>query len=316
MNHLLLKNNYIQAILSFILIMTFLIIYYPINKTSGKSLLTLSENDTSSISLDINGDGIVDNAYIKNSKIYLNLNKKTFCLNDFFQSKTIISAKSWPIKVYFKKISRKNSYDIIVEAMENSNKNCIMVFSFNNDMLEKKYESNNNIFGILNLNTSKTPECFSLNSSCGNNSKDSFMIISNKKKDITKNSHDIPDIDAMLKLVNIIEADYEINETNDIFSPNISSEELGILWNLNKEYNHYSFQNAYFENNSYDSKGELKSIKWTLSFEKYPLGKDDSYKKEIIFNVITEKCQDTFKISSITNNNKELNLYTTYKKDH
>ena len=84
MNHLLLKNNYIQAILSFILLMTFLIIYYPINKTSGKSLLTLSENDTSSISLDINGDGIVDNAYIKKLKnIFKFKQRKLFVLMIF-----------------------------------------------------------------------------------------------------------------------------------------------------------------------------------------------------------------------------------------
>lgn len=309
MKNLLFKSNYIQTISSFILLMTFLITYYPINNSSTKSVFALTENDNSSTELDINGDGNIDKAYIKNSKIYIDLNSKTFCLNDLC-SKTLNSSKSWPIKVYFKKISRKNSYDIIVESMESYPKNSITVFILNNDSIEKIYESNNNIFGILNINTTKTPMCYSINSKEGNTSKDSFMIISNNKKDITKNSQDVPDINAILKLIDMIEADYEINETYDIFSPNISSQELGILWNLNKEYNHYSFQNAYFENNSYNSKDELTSIKWTLSFEKYQLGKDDSYKEEIIFSVITEKYENTFKISSINISTKNINLFT------
>lgn len=309
MKDLLFKNNYIQAILSFILLMTFLIIYYPINSSFEKSVFTLSERDNSEAKFDINGDGNIDKAYIKDSKIYIDINNNTLCINDLC-SKKFNSSKSWPIKAYFKKISRKNSYDIIIEAMENYPQNCIMVFTFNNDSLEKIYESNNNIFGILNVNTTKTPMCYCINSKEGNASKDSFMIISNKKKDITKNSKDIPDINAMLKLIDIIETDYEVNETYDIFTPNIASEELGILWNLSKDYNRYSFQNAYFENNTYNSKDELTSIKWTLSFEKYVMGKDDSYKEEVVFNVVTEQYEDTFKITSINTTTKNTNLST------
>ena len=65
-------------------------------------------------------------------------------------------------------------------------------------------------------------------------------------------------------------------------------------------HNQYSFQNAFFYDESIDNEGNITSMKWTLSFEKYIREKDDSSKTETTFYVNTIKSGDnSYKISSI-----------------
>ena len=122
----------------------------------------------------------------------------------------------------------------------------------------------------------------------------------NEAINITKDSIKIPDLGNILSLIDLLQKDYELDEVPDIFTENISESELGLLWNLDKEHNQYSFQNAFFYEESIDNEGNITSMKWTLSFEKYIREKDDSSKTETTFYVNTIKSGDnSYKISSI-----------------
>ena len=126
------------------------------------------------------------------------------------------------------------------------------------------------------------------------------MIIDNATMNITKDSIKIPDLGNILSLIDLLQKDYELDEVPDIFAENISEGELGLLWNLDKEHNQYSFQNAFFYDESVDNEGNITSMKWILSFEKYIREKDDSSKTETTFYVTTIKSGDnSYKISSI-----------------
>ena len=83
----------------------------------------------------------------------------------------------------------------------------------------------------------------------------------------------------------------------------IPSEELGILWNLDKSTYGYSFQKGYFYDISWDDSGRATSIYWILSFEKVNFIDSDSSPKELTMYVKAElEESDEYKISSIIKN--------------
>lgn len=127
------------------------------------------------------------------------------------------------------------------------------------------------------------------------------MIIDNKSIEITKYDNNIPGLDTVLKFIDLIQANYELEEVPDIFSENIPSSELGLLWNLDKEKKNYSFQDALFYDNYIDKEGKITSITWQLSFERYILGSNDNSKKEVLIYVTVDFLDDNnFKISNIS----------------
>ena len=81
---------------------------------------------------------------------------------------------------------------------------------------------------------------------------------------------------------------------------NIKSEELGLLWNLNKNNYNYSFQKAYCYDSTWDEFGNPTTLYWTLSFQKNNFTNDNSNPKELILYITVEYTDSNqFKISSI-----------------
>lgn len=259
----------------------------------------ISENTT----IDINADGIKDDLEITNNSITLSVNDKTFNLSSYFKNHTLSSTpSSWPVKSYVMKLSRSLSPELVIQS-NNNKTSTISIFQYENNNLKKIYSEDKNIFGVLNLNNTVTPTCYSVNSSIGNSSLKSFMINNKEIIDTTKYYKDIPGLNNILTFIDLVQKDYEIDDTPDIFSEEIDSKELGILWNLSKENYTYSFQDAFFTNDFTDNDGNITSLIWRITFEKYNKGSDDNSKKEIIFYLTSElDYTETFRISSISIN--------------
>lgn len=297
------KKKHILYIITlfFILILGIILLLKIFSKDESPVFNPIDNNKT--LSLDLTGDGINDSIKVVskdgNNDVEILSSGKTYHLGNLCENNILMPQNnSWPIKVFVQNHSRNPYPQIIVQGFDKTSK--LYIFTWNKNEFIELFSSNKNIFGVIDSNKNKTPQCYSLNSSSGISSLQSFMIIDNKVLDITKDSKPIPDISNILTLIDLFQKDYELDSIPDIFKEGIPENELGLLWNLDKEHNLYSFQDGFFYDESIDNNGNITSMKWRLSFEKYTKEKGDSSKEEIIFYINTTRTPDNnYKIASL-----------------
>ena len=158
--------------------------------------------------------------------------------------------------------------------------------------------TNDNIIGILDSINNKSSKFFSL-SSKKEYFFQGFILLDNKIKDISLQIlRSLPF--SIQKFIDVIEAPYDLSTPPDIFSSEINSSELAILWNLNKDSYRYSFQNAYFIDYEWNKEGETTGLSWILSFEEVNHKDDSVIPKELLIYLDIKKDQyDNLKINSI-----------------
>lgn len=257
---------------------------------------------------DLNGDGIDDNFEVITGQNQIDFYIKSKD-NDYYLSKQIPSGSvfdfnsHWNPKIFFHDLSRDSIPEIILLGSKN-NKSICYVFKWHKNSFFNLYSSNKNILGILDSKNTKTPQLYSLSSSEGISSLNSFMIINNEILDTTKENTKIVSLDAVTKFINLIETPYELDEVPDIFKTSIAKSELSLLWNLDKENYSYAFQNAFFNDYDWnDNTGEPVALKWRLSFEKSQLKGSESDKEELSIILDLTKEDGNFKIASIQKTN-------------
>lgn len=233
---------------------------------------------------------------IKNStgEILLKSNKFDYSLLDI--------APSCRINISYIDLNRNKIPELIISGFKN-NKPTFYIFQWMDNTFKEILFSQNNILGILDYNNSRTPKLFTTNSTTGDKGTNSYILNSNSIKDITFSKQTIPSLGNIQTLINLIEADYELDDAPDIFTSYIPSEELGILWNLDKSTYRYSFQKGYFYDISWDNSGKATSIYWVLSFEKINFINSNTTPEELTMHVkVNLEELDEYKISSIIKN--------------
>ena len=305
MTVLIIKKKHIKyLIISIIILLLGFIIFNQLFSSKTENVFAPIDN-SNEYSSDLTGDGIKDILRVVSDEKYTDIkitsHNKIYTLSDLCKDNILLSNSSfWPSKIYIKNISRRKCPEIIVQGNKN-NVNAQYIFTWENGSFKNIFYSENNILGILDSSSTRTPQCFSLNSSSGTSDLNSFMLINNECVDITKDCKTPPDLNNIISLIDIIQKNYEVSEIPDIFTPEIPEEELALIWNLDKERNNYSFQDAFFYDESTDEKGRISKINWRLTFEKYIKEKDDSSKTELVLYVSTERTpENKYKISSIS----------------
>lgn len=293
------KKKYIIIIATIFTTIIALICSISINKTKESNAYSPITDNTS---IDINADGINDIIKISNNDAVISMNKQNYNLSDYIENTTSSSTTdSWPLKMYLFNISRSLSPEVILQS-NYENKSTLAILSYTDNSFSNIYQTNNNIFGIIYSSSNRTPICYSINSSEGISSLTSFIVSNNNIIDVTKFNNNIPGIENILPFINLIEAEYELDSIPDIFLSDINSDELKILWNLDKNNYTYSFQDGFFIDNYCDLEGNISSITWRLTFEKFSKNNSNS-KKELIINVTTDiDNEGNHKISSISKN--------------
>ena len=79
------------------------------------------------------------------------------------------------------------------------------------------------------------------------------MVINNDILNTSKDNNNIPSLDSVIKFINLVEYNYVVDELPDIFTSGINSNELSLLWNLDKDNYSYAFQNAFFYDYKWDA---------------------------------------------------------------
>lgn len=203
------------------------------------------------------------------------------------------------IYISYISLMRNKTPEVIISGIKN-NKPTFYIFQWVNNTFQEVIFSQDNILGILDSNSSRTPKIFTANSTKGDESTKSYIINSKYVKDISFSKLKIPAFDNIQKFIDLIQVEYEIVDTPDIFTSHISSDELGLLWNLDKSNYLYSFQKAFFYDTSWNEEGKPTSLYWILSFEKINHTKSDENPQELILYVKTDLDElDQYKISSI-----------------
>ncbi|MDD6795534.1 MAG: hypothetical protein PUE01_09030 [Clostridiaceae bacterium] len=260
-----------------------------------------------SYSYDFTGNGKKDTLSIttnsKGKDVKISTNNNNYSLASLCDDNYLCDdIKYWPMDVYVKNLSRKTTPEIIVTGTKNR-KAITYIFRWCNNKFINIFTDEKNIFGVLDSKGNSTPQCYSINSSSLSNIN-AFMIIDNDLLNISSFKQ-VPDIDKVQKFIDLIQTNYELDEIPDIFTDDIAENELGILWNLDKDHNVYSFQSGFFYDENINEKGIITSTKWRLNFERYVKEKDDSYKAQISICLTSTLMPDnSYKISSFYKNQK------------
>lgn len=234
-------------------------------------------------------------------KIKNSLGEALLKSNEFDYSLFDISP-SCNISISYIDLSRNNIPELIVSGLKN-NKPTFYIFQWIDNTFQEILFSQNNILGILDYNNSRTPKIYTTNSTTGDKGTNGYILNFNSIKDITFSNPKIPSLGNIQTFINLVETDYELNEVPDIFTSYIPSEELGLLWNLDKLTYRYSFQKGYFYDVTWDNYGVATSIYWALSFEKVNYADLNKKPEELILYIKSELDEsDTYKICSIIRN--------------
>ena len=251
---------------------------------------------------DLNGDGLTENVIeIINNNYYSYVIKTTsanYKLKDSNGSDiTLDINEKFKPKINYLDLDRNNIPEIIINGLKN-NKPVTYIYSWQLDKFENILYTDKNIVGILNSNNSKSPQVLYTLSNKGDESTEGILLCNNSIKNITPYKNKIPSLSIVQKFIDLIQLPYELDDAPGIFTPTIPSDELSLLWNLDKETTKYSFINGYFYDTHWNDKGSPTSIIWVLSFEKNKNNSNNS--SELTLNIKIEL--DSFgeyKISNI-----------------
>lgn len=299
------KNSFIAFIISIFIIC---VTIATIINTYLKDTETLSNkylDNTKEYDFDCDGENdqliIISTNSTYSIKIKNSIGEILLKSNEFDYSLIDITS-SCNINISYIDLNRNKIPELIISGFKN-NKPTFYIFQWKDNTFQEVLFSQNNILGILDYNNSRTPKIYITNSTTGDKGTNGYILNANSIKDITFSNPTIPSLGNIQTLINLIEADYELDDAPDIFTAYIPSEELGILWNLDKSTYRYSFQKGYFYDISWDDSGRATSIYWILSFEKVNFIDSDSSPKELTMYVKAElEESDEYKISSIIKN--------------
>lgn len=237
---------------------------------------------------DLDGDGMKDELTISEINNYYEIKIETSNKDYILNSSNINFLTICPyydLKVNILDLSRDNIPEIILSNYYN-NTSQYCIFKWNGTNFENIFCCTDNILGVIDSNNSRTPILLKT-SFLNNNDFSCYFLDNDIFKEVSTNNSNLYSLDEVEKFIDLIEYPYEPAELPDIFTPNISSDELKIFWNLDKDNYEYKFQSAYFYDNDWNDLGLPSSILWTLSFQKINRNNVNKPSTEVLIHLTT-----------------------------
>lgn len=258
------------------------------------------------IKSDLNGDGKEDIFYINNNndKYYLQVNSdsKSYKLLPAAKLHTMGQYYSFfPMKINLIDVTRDKIPEIFVQSMEKGQ--CIQhIFFWNGSEFVDTFCSANNLIGVIDSKSNKTPKIVSGNFNNNSISLAYYMHLNGKVEKITFN-HDLPGKEVIVGFINYIHSlpSGEAYKPNNIFAPNIGGKDLNLISKMAAENKFYKFTDGYFVDNKFNKNGNATEYKWILNFKATPVsGASNSESKSIILYLRrTSETGHPFKLVSI-----------------
>lgn len=267
------------------------------------SVATMAQTDgEQAIKKDLNGDGKDDLLYIaaKNGKYYVeaNIKNENYPFNCSKALNTLgYHYNYWPIALNLIDLSRDKKPELIFQSSQD-NVAVQHIFTWYNNEFQDIFCSTNNMIGILDSKNNKTPRFFSFSIKNGISDIQNYMLIGNQLKNISSSNYKIPALRNVESFIDLVECSYTPEDTPNIFTNEISSDELSLLWKLDKDNYSYVIEDGYFNDTKWDKSGNIQNLNWNLNFKKIPKNsKAEATKISVGLEII--KSGDGYFISSI-----------------
>lgn len=269
-----LKKKYIffiVPIILFILIMLFLI-YRSCFYISSPSFSNILDNRT--LEADFNGDGINDKLYVKqNSNKYLikaKIKNKVYDLkSDDNQSVVSNYLPYWPLRITIMDISRNRIPEIFIQGSLGKN-SLQRIFAFDGNKFENIFSSSNNILGFIDCTNNRTPKIITGRFEGNGMLLTNYIFLNYKFKNYNlEDNSTFMGKDTISSFINFIQGlpGSRSYIPSNIFSPNLSNDDMYSIDKLSNANNSYIFQDGIFIEKKCDTKGNTSELSWVLNFK-------------------------------------------------
>lgn len=266
-----LKKKYIYFFILLLIFITIVIIFM-VCRSSSPSFNTIS--NSKKIKADFNGDGKDDIlSIVRNGNKYsmkVAIEDKTFNFQTDKNSSVIENyCPYWPIRITLMDISRNKIPEIFVQGSI-GNKPVQRIFTFNNNKFDNILSNYNNILGLIDYKNNKTPKVISGKFQEDNMTLSNYIFLNYKFKNYNyDNNSTFMGKDTICTFIKLIQGlpESESYKPKDIFSPNISSQNMSLIGNMSGENNSYIFQDALFMENKCNTNGNTSELSWSLNFK-------------------------------------------------
>ncbi|CAB1252367.1 FG-GAP repeat domain-containing protein [Clostridium sp. MT-14] len=305
-----LKKRHIYFLILLILII-FLSVTFIVSRHSSPSFNTISSSRK--IRADLNGDGKNDIlSIIRDENSYLIkavIDNKTFNFNTNKNSPIIQSySPYWPLRITLMDVSRNRVPEIFVQGSI-KNKPVQRVFIYTGTGFKNIMSNSSNILGFMDCKNNRTPKIISGKLSESSMYLSNYIFLNNgfKNYDYEYRSS-LMGQDTIYTFVKFIQSlpESEPYKPKDIFSSNISKENMALIGNLTGENNTYVFQDGFFMENKCDKDGNASEISWSLNFKGISRTDKNTVKNYKLDLILVPDSSDTkncrFKIASMYRN--------------
>ncbi|WP_446897631.1 VCBS repeat-containing protein [Clostridium sp. LBM24168] len=223
---------------------------------------------------DFDGDGIDDKLYVKQSSnkymIKVKIKNKAYDLitND---NLSIISSyyPYWPLRITILDVSRNRIPEIFIQG--SLGKNSVQrIFTFNGKNFENILSNSNNILGFIDCTNNRTPKIITGKFQQNTMSLTNYIFLNYKFKNYNlQDNNTFMGKDTISSFIDFIQKLPASKSyiPNNIFSSNLTNEDLYSIDKLANANNSYIFQDAIFTEKKCDNKGNTSELSWILNFK-------------------------------------------------
>ncbi|MGL5479230.1 MAG: hypothetical protein ACRDCB_09360 [Clostridium sp.] len=300
-----LKNSYkIMLFLAFIFITLVLINKFLTNNREKPTMssYSLEEKD---YKVNLDGDNSTETLKVSKTPKGFNLilidNDKEISLGNLDNDDFLVDNLDFS-SINILNLSRNSKSQLLITGVKNNN-NVTYLFGFLENELKLIYKDDINVVYLKDYNSNKSPQFITFHFYNNVTPFNSYYLINDNFYDVTKTNLTKFNLSSLYEIINITSLNYDLESVPDIFDSSTDSDEISLLWKLDKDSYSYAFQNAIIKDKSFSDGSNLETIEAYLNFNK---------KNKSNNSVVPFKVKVVLK-RNIDNNFKVLSLYNVTK---
>lgn len=295
-----LKNSYkIILFLAFIFI-TLVLINKFLTKNSEKSAMSSYSLEEKDYKINFDGNNSTETLRVSKTSKGFNLilidKDKEISLGSLDNDEFLVDNLDFS-SINILNLSRNLKDQLLITGVKNNN-NVTYLFGYLEDELKLIYKNDINVVYLKDYNSNRSPQFITFHFYNNVTPFNSYYLLNDSFYDVTKTNLTKFNFNFLYELMNIISLDYNLENLPDIFDSSTNSDDISLLWKLDKDSYSYAFQNAIIKDKSFSNGSNLETIEAYLNFNK----KNKSNNSVVPFKikvVLKRNIDDKFKVLSL-----------------